>query len=36
MVAEHVATELADRAAFLRDHRQCLAANIPRQRSDDA
>jgi len=32
MVAGGEGTELADRAAFLRDHRDCLLASGPEQR----
>jgi hypothetical protein len=36
LLAADGGTELADRAEFLRDHRQCLVANIPSQRTGES
>jgi len=33
MVADGEGTEIADRAAFLREHRDCLLAAVPGQRA---
>ena len=33
MIADGEGTEIADRAAFLREHRDCLLAAVPGQRA---